>query len=652
MHGNVYGAGQPHSLSFSQGPDQATIAHHAPYTAQVVDSLQVCNSWLHFVDGPLHRTMIDPDLLDFPAASPDRLHPSLNELLAPVIVGCLLGILGYHYLVKAGAAVNRVNRSRQRSRKTRQGSEACMDQYVSALLDYAASNCLDQAMPAVYSPEEVGMALQQVLASLPDGCRKTLSFKRAGRTVMLQAFSGQIDAASPKRSEPQQARARTAPLKPSTAEGSEATMPQRRSNLGRRPSGQLPPVVSEIPEGSETSEEGSRELSHDSLPLPPLAEPEIDARVPMTTRPLGRQSSSWIRQSFDSSSATSKTLDGPDDRLSPQGSGTAGKRAVKSETGWEVVDQRLSQFENQSWQVPAEDLAICIRPDGSDWKLGTGSYGTVYRGLMHQSTPVAIKIITEQSQKEKLRFVQEISLLKNLRHTNIVQFIGALIDPEQIVLAAEFMPRGDLWHALRGDAQRLLSWSKRGRQVALDIIRGLVFMHSKTVVHLDIKSCNVLLSGSGAAKLGDVGLARVLSREGAQVSVQGTFEWAAPEVLMGQACTDKADIYSFGVVLWEIITGEEPHLRALRPIREDEAPSSIGRIVDSCRASDPSDRPSAVEVFELFTSSSSERPRPPSRALSARSKALPEDMQRPGGDPEQGVGHNPTGNAPRARRDS
>ncbi|KAK9824767.1 hypothetical protein WJX74_006661 [Apatococcus lobatus] len=239
----------------------------------------------------------------------------------------------------------------------------------------------------------------------------------------------------------------------------------------------------------------------------------------------------------------------------------------------------------------------------------------VYRGLMHQSTPVAIKIITEQTQKEKLQFVQEISILKNLRHTNIVQFTGGLIDAARIVLVTEFMARGDLWHALRSDTERLFAWSRRGRKVALDIVRGLVYMHSKSVVHLDIKSCNVLLSRDGVAKVADVGLARLLNRE-APVGVQGTFEWAAPEVLLGRPCTNKADIYGLGVVLWEIITGEEPRARALRSIREDEAPADIVELVDACRALEPRDRPSSVAVFEAFISSNdSHLRRPPSRSL-------------------------------------
>ncbi|KAK9836929.1 hypothetical protein WJX81_000389 [Elliptochloris bilobata] len=250
------------------------------------------------------------------------------------------------------------------------------------------------------------------------------------------------------------------------------------------------------------------------------------------------------------------------------------------------------------WFIRPEDVVICKDPRGNDWQLGSGAYGSVYKGMLQGSTPVAVKFVRGHSPKEQARFRNEVGILKSLRHTNIVQFLGASSNPGQIMLVTEYLPRGDLWRALSKDSQHVFSWYRRGRQIALDVVRGLHHMHSRKVMHLDLKSANILLARDGTAKIADVGLAKILTRDNTCVSTEGTFDWAAPEVLSGLECSEKADIWSLGVVLWEVVTGERPHMRQLRELRvPEECPAEVERVISVCRLVDPAARPTALDVY-------------------------------------------------------
>ncbi|KAK9905638.1 hypothetical protein WJX75_003659 [Coccomyxa subellipsoidea] len=255
------------------------------------------------------------------------------------------------------------------------------------------------------------------------------------------------------------------------------------------------------------------------------------------------------------------------------------------------------------WEIMPEDIIICKDPYGRDWQLGTGGFGSVYKGIWQGNTPVAVKFVTGHSPKEQQRFRNEVAILKSLRHVNIVQFLGASMAGDQIMLVTEYMPRGDLWRALSQDSTHHFSWRNMGWQVALHIARGLHHMHSRKVMHLDLKSANILLARDGTAKVADVGLAKILTRDNTHVSMEGTFDWAAPEVLAGQECSEKADLWSMGVVLWEIVTGERPHLRQLRPLRvPEECPAEIEEAINACRQLDPSARPSALDICNVIES--------------------------------------------------
>jgi serine/threonine protein kinase len=135
-----------------------------------------------------------------------------------------------------------------------------------------------------------------------------------------------------------------------------------------------------------------------------------------------------------------------------------------------------------------------------------------------------------------------------------------------------------------------------------DVARGLAYLHSKRVVHLDLKSANILLSRTGAAKIADVGMARVLNKSClSALSGMGTFAWSAPEVLAGRRCTEKVDVYSWGVVLWEVCTGEAPVRGDMRALRvPEECPPEVAELYRRCVEEEPQARPTAAEVVQAL----------------------------------------------------
>lgn len=182
-------------------------------------------------------------------------------------------------------------------------------------------------------------------------------------------------------------------------------------------------------------------------------------------------------------------------------------------------------------RISPDEISIVLRPDGSPWLLGSGAYGAVYKALRDGVHPVAVKVIGGmEAGRRRDEFIREVTLLRSCRDRNIVQFIGACIRDDEAMLVTEFMDLGDLWRAatLRNPrGERIFGWYGRGRKVLLDVARGLHFLHSRSIVHLDLKSANILLARDGTAKVADVGFARVISKSylPSSVSGLGTFAW-------------------------------------------------------------------------------------------------------------------------------
>eukprot|EP00891_Asterochloris_glomerata_P002164 jgi/Astpho2/2164/fgenesh1_pg.00040_%23_20_t len=273
--------------------------------------------------------------------------------------------------------------------------------------------------------------------------------------------------------------------------------------------------------------------------------------------------------------------------------GPAGERVIKH------VPLRVG-----SVTLPSE-IEICQTPDGKDWLLGSGANTKVYKGIKNGVQDVAVKVLANADETQLRYFEQEIKMMKQVSFDrNIVQFYGCCLQIQDCMLLTELMSGGDLMDAIAKDTVGDLRWDCNGASLAIDVVRGLCHLHSKNVVHMDLKSKNVLLNHDKTlAKIADVGLSRLINSSSHQQSSfqLGTFEYTAPELLTGKRCNEKVDIYSLGVVLWEIITHEPPRRGQMRECKvPEECSADILEMVDSCLQEEPHLRPSAKEVFMVL----------------------------------------------------
>ncbi|PIN25030.1 Serine/threonine protein kinase [Handroanthus impetiginosus] len=195
-------------------------------------------------------------------------------------------------------------------------------------------------------------------------------------------------------------------------------------------------------------------------------------------------------------------------------------------------------------------------------KIGRGGFGVVYKGVLRDGTQVAIKCLSAGSKQGTDEFLTEINMISNIRHPNLVELIGCCVEGNNRILVYEYLENNSLENALLvSNGKRLdLDWSKRAA-ICIGTASGLAFLHEDaepSIVHRDIKASNVLLDENFLPKIGDFGLAKLFPDNVTQLStrVAGTVGYLAPEyALLGQL-TKKADVYSFGVLLLEIISGK------------------------------------------------------------------------------------------------
>ncbi|KAL4162823.1 hypothetical protein PRNP1_003355 [Phytophthora ramorum] len=281
--------------------------------------------------------------------------------------------------------------------------------------------------------------------------------------------------------------------------------------------------------------------------------------------------------------------------------------------------------------------------------LAKGGYGAVYLATFQNEKVVTKQLLPERARDKRwlISFMEEIRICSTLDHPKIVHFIGvtwsSLLD---INMVMEYMPRGDLSTLLQKQQQREArdefardgySWfhsvgnadnMKCKSLMALDIAEALVYLHSfeSPIIHRDLKPKNVLLSDTWEAKLTDFGISRELDEDQTMTAEIGTVSWIAPEVLRGEHYSEKADVYSFGVILTELDTCRRPYSQGvpgesnrggnnktsntriavlvsagtLRPEVHADCPRSVRNLVDMCLAFDPEDRPSALQIhYEL-----------------------------------------------------
>ncbi|CAO2152351.1 unnamed protein product [Urochloa humidicola] len=192
-------------------------------------------------------------------------------------------------------------------------------------------------------------------------------------------------------------------------------------------------------------------------------------------------------------------------------------------------------------------------------KLGAGGFGSVFKGVLSDLTTIAVKRLDGARQGEK-QFRAEVSSIGLIQHINLVRLIGFCCEGGSRLLVYEHMLNGSLDAHLFGSKPNVLSWSER-YQIAVGVARGLSYLHHscrECIIHCDIKPENILLDASFVPKIADFGMAAFVGRDFSRVltTLRGTAGYLAPEWLSGVAVTSKVDVYSFGMVLLEIISGK------------------------------------------------------------------------------------------------
>ncbi|XP_051131922.1 putative serine/threonine-protein kinase isoform X1 [Andrographis paniculata] len=197
-------------------------------------------------------------------------------------------------------------------------------------------------------------------------------------------------------------------------------------------------------------------------------------------------------------------------------------------------------------------------------KIGEGGFGSVYKGRLVGDNLIAVKVLSVEleSLRGEREFISEIAALSGIKHENLVTLRGCCVDGAQRLLVYDYMENNSLWHAFLGSEQNRVkfTWTLR-KHVCLGIAKGLCYLHEELnphIVHRDIKASNILLDQDYTPKLADFGLAKLFRDSMSYVSthVAGTWGYISPEYAHSGHLTRKSDIYSFGVVLLEIMSGQ------------------------------------------------------------------------------------------------
>jgi serine/threonine protein kinase len=276
---------------------------------------------------------------------------------------------------------------------------------------------------------------------------------------------------------------------------------------------------------------------------------------------------------------------------------TSSSKKTKKDTG---LTGTLTGEETQAPDIQASEVKVME-------KIGGGCFGTVYRGIC-RGKDVAVKKLHQQTLVDSAleEFKKEVEIMTHLRHPNIVLLMGACTEPGNLMIITEMMPRGDVSSIIHSQNVKISLLKKL--HMAKDVAQGMNWLHCSNppIIHRDVKPTNLLVDDNWNVKICDFGLSTI-TRDKPVVDnglAPGTPLWMSPEVLQGKVLNEKVDIYSYGIVLWEMLTGQEPFTdhdsynafvqavcieKERPPIPEDMHPS-LSNLLELCWHADPSMR--------------------------------------------------------------
>ncbi|CAI8587592.1 unnamed protein product [Vicia faba] len=219
-----------------------------------------------------------------------------------------------------------------------------------------------------------------------------------------------------------------------------------------------------------------------------------------------------------------------------------------------------------------EQIVEITNEFSSENVIGEGGFGRVYKASMPDGRVGAVKLLKVGSGQGEREFRAEVDIISRVHHRHLVSLIGYCLSEQKRALIYEFVPNGNLDQHLHESEWNVLDWSNR-MKIAIGAARGLAYLHegcNPKIIHRDIKSSNILLDNAYEAQVADFGLARLTDDANTHVStrVMGTFGYMAPEYATSGKLTDRSDVFSFGVVLLELITGRKP-VDATQPVGDE-----------------------------------------------------------------------------------
>jgi len=259
---------------------------------------------------------------------------------------------------------------------------------------------------------------------------------------------------------------------------------------------------------------------------------------------------------------------------------------------WTIIGKASKEQKTDPWVIPFDEICEL------EW-LGSGAQGAVFLG-QYGGQQVAVKKVRREADTD-------IKHLRNINHPNIVKFRGICNQAPVHCIIMEFCPNGQLYEVLRSGRQirpsLLVGWS-------MQIADGMHYLHAHKIIHRDLKSPNVLVGADDMLKISDFGTCKEFSEKSAKMTFAGTVAWMAPEVIRNEPCSEKVDVWSFGVLIWELLTGEVPYRdvdssaiiwgvgsNSLHLPVPTTCPEGFKLLMNICWSSKPKNRPSFHQVL-------------------------------------------------------